>query len=876
MVNFDDIPLEDQEYVLNLPNHLAQARMTNEYFYILVEFEFIDFKITKAELQNLIEDYNFISNKNLDLTEEQNKILLLIQKSIQLSQNTLIQYKNQLASQLFGRLQHFNIQKINNLLKQAKQSQKSWLRPLTSTLNSPNTQLIRTLITNYDGVEILAISPDAKKVISDSKDRFFDLKVWELETGIELFSFKENFLTITSDSKLISVPYYPNNNNVKIRDLKTRQNLFTLIGHKKVIETVRVTPDNKQLISVSKDRIVKRWDLTTGQELDDFAIFKDNNLDTFIIAPDCSKLITFNRNFIGVWDIIKKQQLFYLNYVNQVFIKKIITTSNSQKLICLLSNRTLQVYDLQTGKTIFNFSDSSHKDFCSYFNILSATFDNKKLIANLGDQTLKVWNLETGLQLFTLVGHHLPITTLAVTSDSKQFISGSADKTIKVWSSDTGEEILTLKGHSGIITALAITPNRKQLVSAANDHTVKVWNLNTNSQLFEKHLVTYTNHNEMVTELTVTPNGKQVISGSADNTLKIWDIQSGNNISTLLGHNEPINMVITSSDGKIIVSASVDHRLKVWDLEKQVELFTLMFQQQINLLIITTNNKYFIVVLTNKNIKIFDLKTGEELCQLQGIFFAFNSHTDQIFYQVDNKNIKVYDLKIREESFTLYRHNNSISDLIITPHNKQIISASRDKTIKVWDLKTGKKIWTFSGHKGVVYGIIVTPDNKKLISCSEDKTIKVWCLETGLELLTLLGHKKSVIGVTITAFGKQILSFSQDENFKVWNLEIGVELFNFNGFLIGSNIREISGQKILNQYKNSKYIIIRESRDDKHTIKVCDLLNRNIVGNFTVDSSIFCTNLGLNGEVFIAGDELGVVHFLRLESIDKFEADRLK
>lgn len=309
------ISLEEQDYVLNLPYHLAEAGLSDNLYQILIEFDFLDFKLIRKEPQILIDDYSLLSNPHLSLSKRQKAVLLIIQKSIQLSQEILTRYKTQFASQLFGRLQGFNVLEIKTLLKQAKQSRKCWLRPLKSTLNAPDNQLMRTLATNYDEVTVIVISPDGKKVVSDvvssSNSNKSDLKVWDLETGTELISLANKFSAITSDGqKIISQLYYPNYNYLKIRKLETGEELLTLAGHKSEFKTVVVTPDNKQLISASKDGTIKVWNLATGQELLNFITTKADN---FIISPDGQKIITSNKNLIAVWNLSTKKELFTIN-----------------------------------------------------------------------------------------------------------------------------------------------------------------------------------------------------------------------------------------------------------------------------------------------------------------------------------------------------------------------------------------------------------------------------------------------------------------------------------------------------------------------------------------------------------------------------------
>ena len=90
---FENLFLEDKEYVLNLPYHLAQAAMAENLCEILTEFEFLQHKVKHKSVLPLIEDYEY---------EQSNKELKLIQRTLEMSSDVIDKDKNQLAGQLLG------------------------------------------------------------------------------------------------------------------------------------------------------------------------------------------------------------------------------------------------------------------------------------------------------------------------------------------------------------------------------------------------------------------------------------------------------------------------------------------------------------------------------------------------------------------------------------------------------------------------------------------------------------------------------------------------------------------------------------------------------------------------------------------------------
>ncbi|WP_439517008.1 WD40 repeat domain-containing protein, partial [Limnospira sp.] len=97
---------------------------------------------------------------------------------------------------------------------------------------------------------------------------------------------------------------------------------------------------------------------------------------------------------------------------------------------------------------------------------------------------------------------------------------------------------------------------------------------------------------------------------------------------------------------------------------------------------------------------------------------------------------------------------------------------------------------------------------------SWDNTLKLWDLETGTELATLTGHSSSVTAVAIAPDGKRAVSASDDNTLKLWDLETGKELATFTG-----------------------------------------------------EARMLSCAIAPDGVTVAAGDEAGVVHFLRLEGV---------
>jgi WD40 repeat protein len=112
----------------------------------------------------------------------------------------------------------------------------------------------------------------------------------------------------------------------------------------------------------------------------------------------------------------------------------------------------------------------------SWVRACAVTPDGRRVISASDDRTLKVWDLDTGRALATLDAH-AAVRACAVTPDGRRVVSGAHDCTLKVWDLDTGRVLATLGGHTHGLRACAVTPDGRHVVSASVDRTLKVWDL---------------------------------------------------------------------------------------------------------------------------------------------------------------------------------------------------------------------------------------------------------------------------------------------------------------------------------------------------------------------------------------------------------------
>ena len=197
--------------------------------------------------------------------------------------------------------------------------------------------------------------------------------------GIAAFSHDGSMLAAVQNS---SLAIKNDQFSVLLWDVPTRQLRFTLKGHTSKIEALAFTPDGKILASSSKDRTIRLWDTSTGNQTLSFA----SDLNTALaFSADGKTLASTHNKGVKLWDITTSSEL-----------------------------RTL-------------------KGDIGICYALAFSPDSKILASGSHDGTILTWDVATGSELTTLMGHDNWIKALTFSSDGKTLASGSEDGVIFLW-----------------------------------------------------------------------------------------------------------------------------------------------------------------------------------------------------------------------------------------------------------------------------------------------------------------------------------------------------------------------------------------------------------------------------------------------------------
>lgn len=455
------------------------------------------------------------------------------------------------------------------------------------------------------------------------------------------------------------------------------------------------------------------------------------------------------------------------------WVWSVVFSRDGSKLASCSSDKTIRVWDVQTGKCLQVLQGHSGSIWALAFS------PEGKILASGGDEAaIKLWDIQTGACVQTLAGHTGPILSLAFADTAHILASGSGDGTVRLWDVETGEHRI-LQGHSNRVWSVAFSPDGHTLASGSADSTIRLWQRDGTQFRTLKH-------DNRVRSVAFSSDGSTLASSSDDQTVQLWDMQSGECLSVSTGHSNTIFSVTFSPNGQIIASGSADQTVRFWQAATGRCLKTVKgYTNSIFSLAFSPDEHTLASGSTDHTIRLWNLASGE--CQLlrghQGwvTSVAFHPQADWIASASVDQTVRLWSVSRQQCLKTFQGHLNWVQSVAFSPDGELLASGGDDRTIRLWSVKTGQCLKTLAGHASWVWSVKFSPDGRLLASSSDDQTIRLWSVETGECLSILAEHTGQIQSIAFSLDGSLLASGSGDETVRLWSVSSGKGLKVLHG-----------------------------------------------------------------------------------------------
>ena len=312
----------------------------------------------------------------------------------------------------------------------------------------------------YAELRALAFSANGTKLIGAVANR--EINIWELGKDINpptllrtikgQNSWQSNVMMLLSpDTRLLAnttVDWKNRIFQIQLSDTFTGELLYTLTGHKPLIQSIAFSADSKMLVSGDESGMILLWDTLTGKLKATLNRKRGTSTHTLAFSPSGRFIASGHYDGAKLWDntVKPKQRAGYA-----------------------------------IGDYQHTLEFRGHKEYVSK---LAFSPDGKTLLTGSKDGTIQAWDTATGSHRYTVTGHIEGTRDLAFNLNGDTLVSLNRRfnpwRTFQQqrWDLNTGAQLSTrflgIKAYSMILS-----PDGETLVTHAHGNKCFLWDINT-------------------------------------------------------------------------------------------------------------------------------------------------------------------------------------------------------------------------------------------------------------------------------------------------------------------------------------------------------------------------------------------------------------
>ncbi|KAF7361475.1 Pre-mRNA-splicing factor PRP46 [Mycena sanguinolenta] len=320
-------------------------------------------------------------------------------------------------------------------------------------------------------------------------------------------------LTLHKTTRTIKPTYHPPWKLVRV-----------ISGHLGWVRSVAVEPGNQWFVTGAGDRVIKIWDLASGE-----------------------------------------LKLSLTGHISTV--RGLAVSPRHPYLFSCGEDKMVRCWDLEANKIIRHY----HGHLSGVYALsLHPTLD--VLVTAGRDASARVWDMRTKAQIHVLSGHTATVADVKCQESEPQVITGSMDSTVRLWDLAAGKTRVTLTHHKKSVRALAIHPTEYSFASgSAGGNNIKKWKCPEGSFVFN-----FSGHNAIINTMSVNAEGV-FFSGADNGSLHFWDYNTGTSFQNMEDVPQPGSLeaeagVFCSTfdmTGTRLITGGADKTIKIYAEQSQ-------------------------------------------------------------------------------------------------------------------------------------------------------------------------------------------------------------------------------------------------------------------------------------------------------------------
>ncbi len=246
------------------------------------------------------------------------------------------------------------------------------------------------------------------------------------------------------------------------------------------VNALAFSPDGRTFLSGGDDRIVRSWDVETGNEIRTFNRHGEA-VEAVFYSTDGCRALSIDRDGVAYW------------------------------------------WDPETGRELRRF------EIPSWVRKVVSTSAGVRILAVHQEKSLVLYDGYSGAPIQTFVGHTELIEDATISNDGRLIASCANDHTVRLWDVQTGKEAHRFSGETSFLNGLEFSLNGRFVigVGAGFEDNFRLWETLT-GRMIAAYTTPFDEHRSRpLNKAVFSLDGKFAFSDSEENVVLVWRLPTG-------------------------------------------------------------------------------------------------------------------------------------------------------------------------------------------------------------------------------------------------------------------------------------------------------------------------------------------------------------
>ena len=694
-----------------------------------------------------------------------------------------------------------------------------------------------------DFVHAIAFNPQENLLASAG---YREVKLWQRLPNVQLGAFPQDqsvtSVAVSPDGKWIALGRA--DNSLVIQSSVDANARRVLAGHAGPVTGVQFTSDSAKLVSGSKDKTLRLWNVADGQQaglletpheitcvalnLDGTRVFSGHAGDNFIrgwtVPFEAPKPAEGDKPAEPVKPVVEMK-----GHGGPVSAVALLLPAGTQ-LVSASADATWRVWEIANG------NQARAQNHGAPITALSIKNDGQFLVTAGANNMARLWKID-GNPVAELKGNIaaqrnvLKLTDDDTVAKSRVQLADASFKaaeknfkereeaTKKAVEQKTAMEKALTEAKTKEQAALAVVEAAKtELAAKPDDEALKKKKTDAEAAATkETEAVKKAQEAFDAAAKTVVQSEKgQQTADEQQKQVKLvldQETNAAKQVETVFNQakadlpaadGKPVKSVAYVADGKLIATAGDDGTIRIWSGTTGKPLEEITGHKAPVGLLASGPNRVLVGVSDDKQVLTWDSNPSWKLIATLGppsensLDLAKSQFINRVLslaFSPDGKLLATgggdpsrsgelilwnVDTKAIVKQF-IDAHSDTVFAIDFSRDGKQLVSGAADKFVKQFDVESGKLIRSFEGHTHHVLGVAWKADSSRIASAGADNAIKVWNVETGEQHRTIQNYTKQVTSIRYIGASDNLISGSGDKTVKMHRSNDGGNYRTFAG-----------------------------------------------------------------------------------------------